>query len=109
MTAEATLNGQVDPTPSKSREATRSAGIKRFKWAILTPFLLLMAFILVPALTGQLFFSFFQFSIFDGGETDNLWGTVLASEFIGLDLFREVFVDERFGNCLLYTSDAADE
>ena len=54
MTAENTLGRNI---PESGRAASRALGIKRFKWTVLTPFLLLMAFILVPALLGQGFFS----------------------------------------------------
>ncbi len=101
MTAEATLNGQIEPTPRASRDATRAQGIKRFKWAVLSPFLALMAFILVPALFLQIFFSFFQFSIFDAGDSDTFSAYFQASEFIGIDLFRDVFTDNRFGAAII--------
>jgi multiple sugar transport system permease protein len=101
MTAEATLNGHVDPTQRAKREVTRAQGIKRFKWTVLSPFLLLMAFILLPALFLQIFFSFFQFSIFDAGETDGFRAYFEASEFIGLDLFIDVFRDSRFGAAII--------
>jgi multiple sugar transport system permease protein len=101
MTAEATLNGHVDPTQRAKREVTRAQGIKRFKWTVLSPFLLLMAFILLPALFLQIYFSFFQFSIFDAGETDGFGAYFEASEFIGLDLFIDVFRDSRFGAAII--------
>ncbi len=101
MTAEATLNGQVDPSERAHREVTRAQGIKRFKWTVLSPFLLLMAFILLPALFLQIFFSFFQFSIFDAGDSDSFLAYFEASEFIGLDLFIDVFRDNRFGAAII--------
>ena len=101
MTAEATLNGQVDPPSRVRREVTRSRGIKRFKWVILAPFLLLLLFILVPALWGQLFLSFFQFSIFDAGDSTGLMSYYEASEWVGIDIFREVFTDTRFGAAII--------
>lgn len=105
MTAEATVNGQVDPPSRARREVTRTQGIRRFKWAILAPFLLLLLFILVPALWGQLFFSFFQFSVYDAGDATGFLSYFLsyytASEFVGLDIYREVFTDGRFGNAIL--------
>ena len=101
MTAEATLNGQADPPSRNRREVTRTQGIRRFKWTVLSPFLALMAFILVPALLLQVFFSFFQFSIFDAGDSDGLMSYFNASEFIGLDLFRDVFTDSRFGAAII--------
>ena len=101
MTAEATINGQVDPPSRVRRDVTRSRGIKRFKWVILAPFLLLLLFILVPALWGQLFLSFFQFSIFDAGDSTGLMSYYKASEWVGIDIFREVFTDTRFGAAII--------
>ncbi|NKB50285.1 MAG: ABC transporter permease subunit [Alphaproteobacteria bacterium] len=104
MTAT-TLNGQVDPPQNikarKGREANKAQGIRRFKWTVLSPFLALMAFILVPALLLQVFFSFFQFSIFDAGDSDSFMAYFEASEFVGLDLFIDVFRDNRFGAAII--------
>lgn len=101
MTAEATLNGQADPPSRAGRAVTRTQGIKRFKWAILAPFLALLIFILAPALWMQLFFSLFQFSIFDAGDSDGFMAYIDASEWVGLDLFRDVFTDVRFGAAII--------
>ena len=105
MTAEATLNGQVDPPPSGrpliGRAATRTQSIKRFKWTILSPFIFLMIFILMPALLLQLYFSFNAFSIFDAGQYDGFSAYFKASEWVGLDLFIDVFRDGRFHNAVI--------
>lgn len=103
MTAEATLNGRVNPgsDPRNKREASRQRGIKRFKWAVLSPFIALMAFILVPALLLQVYFSFNQFSIFNAGDSDGFMAYFQASEWVGLDLFIEVFRDGRFGAAII--------
>ena len=101
MSAEATLNGQADPPLRTRREVTRMQGIKRFKWAVLTPLIALLIFILVPALWGQLFFSFFQFSVFDAGDATGLMSYYNASEWVGLDIFRDVFSDAQFGRAIL--------
>jgi multiple sugar transport system permease protein len=101
MTAEATLNGQADPPVSNRRETTRAQGIKRFKWAILGPFIALMLFILMPALLLQIFFSFFQFSIFDAGDNVGFSAYFEASEWVGLELFADVFSDARFGAAII--------
>lgn len=97
MTADATL----DSTLRARREVSRIRGIRRFKWTILSPFLALMLFILMPALLLQVFFSFFQFSIFDAGDSTGLMSYFNASEFVGLDLFRDVFTDVRFGAAII--------
>ena len=96
MTAEASL----EQTPAR-REVSRIRGIKRFKWTILSPFIALMLFILMPALLLQIFFSFFQFSIFDAGDSAGIMSYFNASEFVGLDLFRDVFTDVRFGAAII--------
>jgi len=98
MTAENTLERNI---PESGRAASRARGIKRFKWTVLTPFLLLMAFILVPALFGQGFFSLFQFSIFSMGDESGWRSYWHASEWVGLELFIEVFRDERFGAAII--------
>lgn len=97
MTAEATL----EPTPRARREVSRIRGIRRFKWTILSPFIALMIFILMPALLLQLFFSFNAFSIFDAGDSEGLMSYFNASEWVGLDLFRDVFTDARFGAAMI--------
>lgn len=97
MTADATL----ESTLRARREVSRIRGIRRFKWTILSPFLALMMFILMPALLLQVFFSFFQFSIFDAGDSTGLMSYFNASEFVGLDLFRDVFTDTRFGAAII--------
>lgn len=97
MTAEATLA----PTLRAKREVSRIRGIRRFKWAVLSPFLLLMAVILMPALLLQIFFSFNAFSIFDAGDSTGLMSYFNASEWVGLDLFRDVFTDTRFGAAII--------
>ena len=98
MTAENTLERNI---PESGRAASRARGIKLFKWTVLTPFLLLMAFILVPALFGQGFFSLFQFSIFSMGDESGWRSYWNASEWVGLELFIEVFRDERFGAAII--------
>ena len=76
MTADATID--TTPAAGSKRERTRAQGIRRFKWAVLTPFLALMLFILMPALLLQGYFSFFAFSIFDAGENTG-FSSYLAS------------------------------
>lgn len=83
------------------RDVTRAQGIRRFKWAVLIPLLGVMAFILVPALLLQAYFSFFAFSIFDAGDSDSFMAYFNASEWVGLDLYRDVFTDGAFGMAIL--------
>lgn len=97
MTAEATSDFPL----RNKRETSRIRGIRRFKWAILTPFLALLLFILMPPLLLQVFFALNQFSIFDAGDSDGLMSYFHASEWVGLDLFRDVFTDVRFGAAII--------
>lgn len=85
--AVASLDGMA---PSQSRrEASRSRAVRRFKWSILAPLIVLFGFVLVPVFFLQLYFSFHQWSIYLGSWAD--------AEFVGFDIFREVLTDERFG------------
>jgi multiple sugar transport system permease protein len=95
MTAEATIN--TTPAPGSKRERTRAQGIRRFKWAVLTPFLALMLFILMPAFVLQGYFSFFAFSIFDAGDNTGFSSYFEASEWVGLDLWADALTDDKFG------------
>ncbi len=97
MTAEATSDFPL----RNKRETSRIRGIRRFKWAILTPFLALLLFILMPPLLLQVFFALNQFSIFDAGDSDGLMSYWNASKWVGLDLFRDVFTDSRFGAAII--------
>ncbi len=72
-----------------TREASRTRAIRRFRWSILGPLIALFALVLVPVLFLQLYFSFHQWTVYLG----SWW----EAEFVGLELFREVLTDERFG------------
>ncbi|MCH2549830.1 MAG: sugar ABC transporter permease [Alphaproteobacteria bacterium] len=98
MTAEQTIGENL---PLTGRAASRAQGIRRFKWTVLTPFFALLIFILMPALIAQVFFSLNHFSIFDAGDDDTWRSYLNASEWIGLELFIEVFNDERFWNACI--------
>lgn len=99
----------VDSAPTSSartprlskRDTTRAQGIRRFKWAVLTPLVGVMVFILVPALLLQAYFSFFQFSIFDAGDNDSWTAYFTASEWVGLELYQAVFTDAAFGMAIV--------
>jgi multiple sugar transport system permease protein len=71
------------------REASRARALRRFKWSILAPLLALFGGVLVPVLFLQLYFSFHQWTVYLGSWSE--------AEFVGFELFREVFTDERFG------------
>jgi multiple sugar transport system permease protein len=76
------------PQPSR-RERSRQRAIGRFRWSILGPLLALLIFVLMPVLFLQLYFSFHQWTVY--------LGTWWDAEFVGIDLFREVLTDARFG------------
>ena len=78
----------VAPSPS-TREASRTRAIRRFRWSILGPLIALFALVLLPVLFLQLYFSFHQWTVYLG----SWW----EADFVGLELFKEVFTDERFG------------
>ncbi|MBT5945643.1 MAG: sugar ABC transporter permease [Rhodospirillaceae bacterium] len=99
MTADATIN--TTPAPGSKRERTRAQGIRRFKWAVLTPFLALMLFILMPAFVLQGYFSFFAFSIFDAGDNTGFSSYFEASEWVGLDLWADALSDDKFGFAII--------
>lgn len=70
-------------------QASRTRAVRRFKWSILGPLIALFGFVLVPVFFLQLFFSFHQWSVYIGSWYD--------ADFVGLEVFREVFTDTRFG------------
>jgi multiple sugar transport system permease protein len=72
-----------------TREASRTRAIRRFRWSILGPLIALFVLVLLPVLFLQLYFSFHQWTVYLG----SWW----EADFVGLELFREVFTDERFG------------
>ena len=75
--------------PTSTRAWSRARAIRRFRWSILGPLIALFALVLLPVLFLQLYFSFHQWTVYLG----SWW----EADFIGLDLFKEVFTDERFG------------
>ena len=72
-----------------TRVVSRRRAIRRFKISLLAPLVAMFALILVPALLLQLYFSFHQWTVYLGSWWD--------ADFVGFDLFQEVFTDERFG------------
>jgi multiple sugar transport system permease protein len=101
MAVDSASISSTGPARMSKRDVTRAQGLRRFKWAVLAPLLGIMAFILVPALLLQAYFSLFQFSIFGAGETDSFAAYFEASEWVGLDLYRDVFTDAAFGAAIL--------
>lgn len=84
----ANADKQPVTAPPSRREASRKRAIRRFRWSILTPMILLFALVLMPVLFLQLYFSFHEWTVY--------LGTWWDAEFVGLDLFREVLTDDRF-------------
>ena len=85
----AAVSAAAMPLHASSRGRSRERAIRRFRWAILGPFIALLAFVLLPVLFLQLYFSFHQWTVYLG----SWW----EAEYVGLDLFREVLSDPRFG------------
>jgi multiple sugar transport system permease protein len=88
MTVAAAPAADVRPYPV-TREISRRRAIGRFKWSILGPLIALMSLVLVPVLFLQLYFSLHQWTVYLGSWWDAEW--------IGLELYKEVLTDPRFG------------
>lgn len=86
--AEAVDNTLAVERP-KRRSSSHGRTVRRFKWGVLAPFLLVMGAVLVPVLFVQLYFSFYSYTIYLG----NWW----EAEYAGIDIFRDVLTDPRFG------------
>jgi multiple sugar transport system permease protein len=86
MTAIAAAGVESKPSP---REASRTRAIRRFRQSILAPLIVLVAFVLAPVLFLQLYFSFHEYTVYLGSWRE--------AEFAGLDVFRDVLTDARFG------------
>ena len=82
----------ADAAPVR-RDVSRSHAVRRFKWMILTPLLLLLFSLLTPVLLLQLYFSFHQWTVY----LSSWWN----ADFVGFDIFASVFTDPRFGWALL--------
>ncbi|HEY1386725.1 MAG TPA: sugar ABC transporter permease [Dongiaceae bacterium] len=76
-------------SPAAPRAVSRQRAIRRFKWTLLAPLILLFLLVLMPVLFLQLYFSFHQWTVYLGSWRD--------AEFVGLDMFQEVLTDPRFG------------
>jgi multiple sugar transport system permease protein len=78
-----------EAVPASTRAVSRRRAVRRFKWSILAPLIALVVGVLLPVLFLQLYFSFHQWTVYLG----SWW----EAEFVGLDLFRDVLTDPRFG------------
>src|ERR1044071_1497622 len=85
-------SGPVDAAPGRL-DVSRSQAVRRFKWMILAPLLLMLFSLLMPVLLLQLYFSFHQWTVY----LSSWWN----ADFAGLDIFESVFPDPRFGWAVL--------
>ena len=67
------------PSLAPTRAVSRQRAIRRFKLSLLTPLIALFAFLLVPVLLLQLYFSFHQWTVYLSSWWD--------ADYVGLDLF----------------------
>jgi len=74
-------------------DVSRSQAIRRFKWMILLPLMLMLFSLLTPVLLLQLYFSFHQWTVY----LSSWWN----ADFVWFDIFESVFTDPRFGWALL--------
>ena len=77
------------PFEASARSRSRLRAIRRFKLSLLLPMIGLFLFLLTPVLLLQLYFSVHQWTVYLSSWWD--------ADFVGLDLFREVLTDPRFG------------
>ena len=87
--AIAAVSGAEATMQPPARAVSRKRAIRLFKLSLLTPLIAIFAFVLMPALLLQLYFSFHQWTVYLGSWWD--------AEFVGFDLFQEVLTDPRFG------------
>ena len=66
---------------SGRREVSRRRAVRRFKWMILAPLLLMLFSLLTPVLMLQLYFSFHQWTVY----LSSWWN----ADFVGFDIFAE--------------------
>jgi multiple sugar transport system permease protein len=75
--------------PSSRRAVSRQRAIRHFKLTLLLPLIALFACVLVPVLLLQLYFSFHQWTVYLGSWWD--------ADYVGTEMFADVFTDPRFG------------
>jgi multiple sugar transport system permease protein len=75
--------------PPSVRENSRRRAIRQFRWSILGPLIALFGLVLLPVLFLQLYFSVHQWTVY--------LGTWWDADYVGLELFKEVLTDPRFG------------
>lgn len=77
------------PAGVSPRTVSRARAVKRFKLSLLLPMGALFLCLLTPVLLLQLYFSVHQWTVYLSSWWD--------ADFVGIDLFREVLTDPRFG------------
>src|SRR5579884_1753468 len=91
--AEALAGAFRADSASVGRGSSGSRAVRRFKWMILAPLLVMLFSLLTPVLLLQLFFSFHQWTVY----LSSWWN----ADFVGFDVFANVFTDPRFGWAVL--------
>jgi multiple sugar transport system permease protein len=77
------------PATVSPRAVSRQRAVRRFKLLLLLPLIAMFVLVLTPVLLLQLYFSFHQWTVYLSSWWD--------ADFVGLDLFRDVLTDPRFG------------
>lgn len=72
---------------------SRMRAVRRFKLLVLLPLIAMFVCVLTPVLLLQLYFSVHQWTVYLSSWWD--------AEFVGIDLFRDVLTDPRFGWAVL--------
>jgi multiple sugar transport system permease protein len=91
--AVATLSSADQPAAVLPRAASRARAVKRFKLTLLLPLIAMFLLVLTPVLLLQLYFSFHQWTVYLSSWWD--------ADYVGLDLFKDVLTDPRFGWAIL--------
>ena len=81
------------PLAASTRVVSRRRAVRRFKLTLLLPMMALFLFLLTPVLLLQLYFSVHQWTVYLSSWWD--------ADYVGLDLFRDVLTDPRFGWAVL--------
>jgi len=91
--AVATLSASDVASQATTRAVSRRRAVRRFKLSLLAPLIALFLFVLAPVLILQLYFSVHQWTVYLSSWWD--------ADYVGLDLFKEVLTDPRFGWAVL--------
>lgn len=87
--AVSALPARDAPLATSTRTVSRRRAVRRFKLTMLLPLIGLFLFLLTPVLLLQLYFSVHQWTVYLSSWWD--------ADYVGLDLFRDVLTDPRFG------------